>query len=232
MFAHNSPVGSSRRRAESRMRHRADASERKRARAGWSSKLEREGGIRTLDGLSPIHTFQACSFGRSDTSPKVGGDPPATPRRPSPLLPLLPSGPDGVHNLSSRGDRWGHHRAPGGPRNPSRPGVAGGSRSVLRGIGLPSPAERASSAPQRCAVPERRPCSHDCPSTCALALERLDAETIGRVRSARDNSYAAGVICSKVARYAERIHHPDRLTTPLRRVGERGREGSLSEVTE
>ena len=81
-------------------------------------------------------------------------------------------------------------------------------------------------------MPERRPCPHDCPSACALALERLDAETIGRVRSARDNSYAAGVICSKVARYAERIHHPDRLTTPLRRVGERGREGSLSEVTE
>ena len=28
-----------------------------------------EGGIRTLDGYHPIHTFQACSFGRSDTSP-------------------------------------------------------------------------------------------------------------------------------------------------------------------
>ena len=30
-----------------------------------------EGGIRTLDGLSPIHTFQACSFDRSDTSPRA-----------------------------------------------------------------------------------------------------------------------------------------------------------------
>ena len=30
-----------------------------------------EGGIRTLDGLSPIHTFQACSFDRSDTSPRT-----------------------------------------------------------------------------------------------------------------------------------------------------------------
>ena len=29
-----------------------------------------EGGIRTLDGLSPIHTFQACSLNRSDTSPR------------------------------------------------------------------------------------------------------------------------------------------------------------------
>ena len=31
-----------------------------------------------------------------------------------------------------------------------------------------------------------------------------------------------GVICEKVARYAERIHHPDRLMKPLRRVGPKG----------
>ena len=74
-------------------------------------------------------------------------------------------------------------------------------------------------------------CPHDCPSTCALAVERLDAETIGRVRGARDNTYTAGVICSKVARYAERIHHPDRLTTPLRRVGEKGRRESFEPVS-
>ncbi len=65
-------------------------------------------------------------------------------------------------------------------------------------------------------------CPHDCPSTCALEVERLDARTIGKVRGARDNPYTAGVICSKVARYAERVHHPDRLMRPLRRVGERG----------
>ena len=65
-------------------------------------------------------------------------------------------------------------------------------------------------------------CPHDCPSTCALEVEKLDAHTIGRVRGARDNSYTAGVICSKVTRYAERIHHPDRLTTPLKRRGAKG----------
>ena len=37
--------------------------------------------------------------------------------------------------------------------------------------------------------------------------------TIGRVRGAADNDYTAGVICAKVARYAERLHHPDRLTS-------------------
>ena len=65
-------------------------------------------------------------------------------------------------------------------------------------------------------------CPHDCPSTCALEVEVLDAHTIGRVRGAADNAYTAGVICAKVARYAERVHHPDRLTQPLRRSGPKG----------
>jgi len=65
-------------------------------------------------------------------------------------------------------------------------------------------------------------CPHDCPSTCALEVEVLDARTIGRVYGADDNDYTAGVICAKVARYAERLHHPDRLLHPLRRVGAKG----------
>jgi anaerobic selenocysteine-containing dehydrogenase len=64
-------------------------------------------------------------------------------------------------------------------------------------------------------------CPHDCPSTCALDVELLDARTIGRVRGA-DNSYTAGVICEKVARYAERLHHPGRLLHPLKRKGPKG----------
>ncbi|HVI90524.1 MAG TPA: molybdopterin oxidoreductase family protein [Dongiaceae bacterium] len=65
-------------------------------------------------------------------------------------------------------------------------------------------------------------CPHDCPSTCALEVERLDAHRIGRIRGASGNDYTSGVICAKVARYAERQHHPDRLTRPLRRIGEKG----------
>ena len=65
-------------------------------------------------------------------------------------------------------------------------------------------------------------CPHDCPSTCALDVEVIDGRTIGRVHGAKDNTYTAGVICAKVARYAERIHHPDRLRHPLKRVGKRG----------
>ncbi len=65
-------------------------------------------------------------------------------------------------------------------------------------------------------------CPHDCPSTCALEVERLDARTIGRVHGGRRDGYTAGVVCAKVARYAERQNHPDRLTRPLRRIGGKG----------
>ena len=65
-------------------------------------------------------------------------------------------------------------------------------------------------------------CPHDCPSTCALEVEVHEGARIGAVRGARDNGYTAGVICAKVARYAERIHHPGRLTRPLLRTGPKG----------
>ena len=42
------------------------------------------------------------------------------------------------------------------------------------------------------------------------------------MHGAADQSYTAGVVCAKVARYAERIHHKDRLTQPLRRTGPKG----------
>jgi hypothetical protein len=66
-------------------------------------------------------------------------------------------------------------------------------------------------------------CPHDCPSACALAIERIDGSRIGRVHGAEGQSYTRGIVCAKVARYAERQHHPERLSVPLRRVGEKGR---------
>ncbi len=65
-------------------------------------------------------------------------------------------------------------------------------------------------------------CPHDCPSACALEIERREGGRIGRVRAAGDHPYTAGVLCGKVARYADRLAHPRRLTRPLRRRGTRG----------
>ena len=62
-------------------------------------------------------------------------------------------------------------------------------------------------------------CPHDCPSACCLEVERLSSTRIGRIRGAAANSYTDGVVCAKVARYAERAHHPDRLKQPLQKGG-------------
>ena len=73
-------------------------------------------------------------------------------------------------------------------------------------------------------------CPHDCPSACALDVERIKPAPakaggyrLGRVRGAGAQDYTLGVVCAKVSRYAERQHHPERLSQPLRRVGEKGR---------
>jgi anaerobic selenocysteine-containing dehydrogenase len=65
-------------------------------------------------------------------------------------------------------------------------------------------------------------CPHDCPSACALDIEVIEGRAIGRVRGSRQQTYTAGVVCAKVARYAERIHHPERLLYPMRRTGPQG----------
>jgi anaerobic selenocysteine-containing dehydrogenase len=87
----------------------------------------------------------------------------------------------------------------------------------------------------------RSACPHDCPSACALEVPVLaGGHRIGRITGARDNSYTLGVVCAKVARYAERIEHPDRLLQPLRRTGPKGAgqftpiswEAALDEIAE
>ena len=65
-------------------------------------------------------------------------------------------------------------------------------------------------------------CPHDCPSVCALDVEVIGPNRIGRIHGAAAQPYTAGVVCAKVARYAERVHHPERLTQPLLRVGPKG----------
>ncbi len=65
-------------------------------------------------------------------------------------------------------------------------------------------------------------CPHDCPSACSVEVEVLQGNRIGRLYGAPDQTYTAGVICAKVARYAERIHHPDRVMYPMMRTGPKG----------
>ncbi|MTI17599.1 molybdopterin oxidoreductase family protein [Rhodobacteraceae bacterium RKSG542] len=73
-------------------------------------------------------------------------------------------------------------------------------------------------------------CPHDCPSSCAVEVEFKPDGRLARLRGARENSYTAGVICAKVARYSERLHHPDRLLYPLKRTGPKG-SGEFTRVS-
>lgn len=83
-------------------------------------------------------------------------------------------------------------------------------------------------------------CPHDCPSACALQLEVDNTGVLQKVKGNPDQEYTIGTICSKVARYRDRLYHPDRLTYPLKRTGEKGSgeferiswEQALDEITE
>jgi len=65
-------------------------------------------------------------------------------------------------------------------------------------------------------------CPHDCPSACSLVLTVEDGRLAG-VTGNPDHPFTQGVICGKVREYAERVHSPLRVLTPLRRVGAKGR---------
>ncbi len=65
-------------------------------------------------------------------------------------------------------------------------------------------------------------CPHDCPDTCAMRVH-TQAGRIIRVEGDPLHPHTHGSLCTKVSRYAERTYHPDRLLTPLRRIGPKGK---------
>src|SRR5437660_5844669 len=65
-------------------------------------------------------------------------------------------------------------------------------------------------------------CPHDCPSCCSLVVTVSDGR-LTSVTGNPDQPFTRGVICGKVREYAERVHSPLRVLTPLRRVGPKGR---------
>ncbi|HEX8604974.1 MAG TPA: molybdopterin-dependent oxidoreductase, partial [Pseudoduganella sp.] len=75
----------------------------------------------------------------------------------------------------------------------------------------------------------RAACPHDCPDTCAI-LVTVENGIATEIKGDPDHPTTAGVLCTKVARYAERTYSPDRLLTPLRRVGKKG-EGKFERIS-
>ncbi len=75
----------------------------------------------------------------------------------------------------------------------------------------------------------RATCPHDCPDTCALLITVEDGVAT-EVKGDPDHPTTQGVLCTKVARYAERTYHPERLLHPMRRVGRKG-EGRFERIS-
>ncbi|MDP2008487.1 MAG: molybdopterin oxidoreductase family protein [Rubrivivax sp.] len=67
----------------------------------------------------------------------------------------------------------------------------------------------------------RGACPHDCPDTCALRVT-VQGGRIVRVQGDPEHPPTHGALCTKVSRYAERVYHPGRVLTPLKRVGPKG----------
>ena len=67
----------------------------------------------------------------------------------------------------------------------------------------------------------RGACPHDCPDTCAL-LTTVENGRAVRVHGNPAHSMTDGVLCAKVSKYTERTYHPERILTPLKRVGPKG----------
>lgn len=74
-------------------------------------------------------------------------------------------------------------------------------------------------------------CPHDCPDTCAwqVTVDPTTGRAL-RIHGHPHHPITQGRLCGKVDRYLERVYHPDRLTTPLKRVGAKG-EGRFQPVS-
>ena len=67
----------------------------------------------------------------------------------------------------------------------------------------------------------RESCHHDCPDTCVWDVT-VSAGRAVKLRGSREHPTTRGALCPKVNRFLDRVYHPDRLTSPLRRVGRKG----------
>jgi len=67
----------------------------------------------------------------------------------------------------------------------------------------------------------RAACPHDCPDACAMQVS-VQGGRVVRIQGDADHPTTHGALCTKVSRYAERSYHPQRVLTPLKRVGPKG----------
>jgi anaerobic selenocysteine-containing dehydrogenase len=64
-------------------------------------------------------------------------------------------------------------------------------------------------------------CHHDCPDTCGWVVTVEDGVAV-KLRGNPEHPYSKGELCPKVNRMLDRVYSPDRILTPLVRVGPKG----------
>jgi anaerobic selenocysteine-containing dehydrogenase len=64
-------------------------------------------------------------------------------------------------------------------------------------------------------------CPLDCPDTCSMKVTVEDGVAVD-LRGDLDHPFTRGFLCQKMARYLDRVYSPDRLKTPLKRIGPKG----------
>ena len=68
----------------------------------------------------------------------------------------------------------------------------------------------------------------ECHSRCGVLLEVENGKIIG-IKGDKDHPFSHGYTCPKGRAVREIIYHPDRITHPLKRIGEKG-EGKFEKI--
>ncbi|WP_254053332.1 molybdopterin-dependent oxidoreductase [Singulisphaera sp. GP187] len=64
-------------------------------------------------------------------------------------------------------------------------------------------------------------CHLDCPDTCSMLVTVEEGVAVD-LRGDPEHPFTRGFLCQKMARYLDRVYSPDRLLSPLHRVGPKG----------
>ncbi|MDQ3390612.1 MAG: molybdopterin-dependent oxidoreductase [Actinomycetota bacterium] len=64
-------------------------------------------------------------------------------------------------------------------------------------------------------------CHHDCPDSCGWVVTVEEGVAV-KLRGRADHPYSYGELCPKVNRFLDRVYSPDRVLTPMRRIGAKG----------
>ncbi len=76
---------------------------------------------------------------------------------------------------------------------------------------------------------KRSVCPFDCPDSCGLLVE-TDGKTVYRVKGDPEHPVTRGFLCRKMVHYERTVHSPERILTPLRRIGKKG-EGKFAPIS-